>query len=98
MVETTTQSSFVAAKLPAFTAPAPEPEVENRILVVGGSYGGLSAVVNLLTLAYGGEHRPGIVTMPPLTGKPLKKGIRITMVDEKDGFCEYLLSRSVLNK
>lgn len=69
----------------------PEKAVEkpqNRVLVIGGAYAGLSAVIHLLELANGGEHRPTSITLPPVTGKPLRLPVQITMVDERDGFCK----------
>lgn len=69
----------------------PETVVEkpqNRVLVIGGAYAGLSAVIHLLELANGGEHRPTSVPLPPVTGKPLQSSVQITMVDERDGFCK----------
>lgn len=66
---------------------------QNRVLVIGGAYAGLSAVIHLLELANGGEHRPTSVPLPPVTGKPLRSSVQITMIDERDGFCK---SRSSL--
>ena len=60
----------------------------NRVLVIGGSYAGLSAVVNLLILAHGGAHAPSIVPFPELDGKPLESDVEITLVEEKDGWCK----------
>ncbi|OBT91746.2 hypothetical protein VE01_10205 [Pseudogymnoascus verrucosus] len=59
---------------------------QNRVLVIGGAYAGLSAVIHLLELANGGEHRPTSVPLPPVTGKPLRSSVQITMIDERDGF------------
>ncbi|KAL2886575.1 hypothetical protein HOO65_060405 [Ceratocystis lukuohia] len=65
--------------MPALIRPA------TRVLVVGGSYAGLSATVNLLDLASGLQprighseykHHPEAKTLP----------IEITIVDERDGF------------
>lgn len=61
---------------------------QNRVLVIGGAYAGLSAVINLLELANGAEHRLTTVKLPPVTGKPLRSPVQITMVDERDGFCK----------
>ena len=61
---------------------------QNRVLVIGGAYAGLSAVIHLLELANGGEHRPTSVPLPPVTGKPLRSSVQITIVDERDGFCK----------
>ncbi|KFX87151.1 hypothetical protein V490_08500 [Pseudogymnoascus sp. VKM F-3557] len=67
----------------------PEKAVEqpqNRVLVIGGAYAGLSAVIHLLELANGGEHRLTSVPLPPVKGIPLRTPVQITMVDERDGF------------
>lgn len=58
----------------------------NRVLVIGGNYAGLSAVVNLLQLAYGGAHAPSVVPFPKLDGKALDTDVEITLVDAKDGW------------
>lgn len=55
-----------------------------RVLVVGGSYAGLAATLNLLDLCSGKAPRftPDIEHFP----KPVP--IKVTLVDERDGFCE----------
>jgi hypothetical protein len=58
-----------------------------RVVVVGASYGGLTAVTNLLTLADGRDIKPGMVPTPPLD-TPLKKPLEIFLIDERDGFCQ----------
>src|SRR5690349_9933626 len=60
---------------------------QNRVLVIGGSYAGLSAVINLLALANGAQHRTTSAALPPVTGDPLQSPLQITLVEEKDGFC-----------
>lgn len=61
-----------------------------RVLILGGSYGGLSAALNLLDLS---QHKD------PRCGKKIEEtesdnlvrtpntNIDITIVDERDGFC-----------
>lgn len=70
----------------ATTSIHPKPKPTNRVLVIGGNYAGLSAVVNLLQLAYGGAHAPSIVPFPELDGKALDTDVEVTLVDERDGW------------
>jgi len=62
-----------------------------RVLVVGGSYGGLSAALNLQDLCSGRAPRCG---EPPKEGEPpaesFQVAVDITVVDERDGFCKLL--------
>lgn len=56
-----------------------------RVLVAGGSYGGLAMALNLLDLTKGKHAR--------FTGKEgvdetKKVDVRIKIVDERDGYCE----------
>jgi hypothetical protein len=57
-----------------------------KILVLGGSYGGLSTAVNLLRLCRGTtdstENIPGALMSPELN-------VEIKIVDERDGYCEF---------
>lgn len=60
-----------------------------RVLVIGGSYSGLAATVNLLDLSQGG--------FPRFTGAPEdgtapgpQLPVDITIVDERDGYCELI--------
>ena len=63
-----------------------------RVLVVGGSYGGLSAALNLQDLCRG---RPARCGPKPSDGEPQPEGpqfpVEITIIDERDGFCAFLL-------
>lgn len=56
-----------------------------RVLIVGGSYGGLSAALNLLDLSNGQRARFNYTpdAKPPASRIP----VHITIVDERDGFC-----------
>ena len=69
-----------------------------KVLVVGGSYGGLSAALNLQDLCHGRAPRCGPA---PVEGEPVdvvegepvdvverpQCAVDITIVDERDGFC-----------
>ena len=68
---------------------SPQQTIHSRphhIIVVGGSYGGLATVVSLLALADGKELPNGGNPMPGLDTIS-KQGLRITLIDERDGFC-----------
>lgn len=57
-----------------------------RVLIIGGSYGGLAAALTLIDLCQGRLPRfnsnPGVI--PPQHRIPVK----ITVVDERDGYCK----------
>ena len=72
---------------------SPHNETPFRVLVIGGSYAGLAAALNVLDLC---NSRPCRFTgetesFVPSPGIPVK----ITIVDERDGFCKLLLSREM---
>jgi NADH dehydrogenase FAD-containing subunit len=60
-----------------------------RVIIVGGSYAGLSVLQNVLRLNNG---EPLIQALPPGNGPDLpldarvRRGIHITLIDERDGF------------
>jgi hypothetical protein len=58
-----------------------------KVLVIGGSYGGLGATLNLLDLCNG--RQPRFAGDPPPLSGPGKIPVDITVVDEKDGYCEW---------
>lgn len=60
-----------------------------RVLVVGGSYAGLAATLNLLDLCNGKAPR----FTPDAEHTPQPVPIKLTIVDERDGFCETTISR-----
>jgi hypothetical protein len=64
---------------------SPTPAV-TRVLVVGGSYAGLSATVNLLDL---GNHLTPRFNYPTYQHdkEAPRTPIEVTIVDERDGFC-----------
>lgn len=67
-------------------ASAPMPLSRPRVLVVGGGYGGLSTVVNILNLSAGKPQLPSPVPLPELNAQP-KQPPEITLLDERDGIC-----------
>lgn len=60
-----------------------------RVLIVGGSYAGLAAATNLLDLSEGRLPRfnPMLERDARLS---YKVPVEITIVDERDGYCEYI--------
>ena len=58
----------------------------HRVLVVGGSYGGLSFIVNLLDLIDGKPARLTHDSLPDFAGRTSQRGVEITLLDERDGF------------
>lgn len=65
-----------------------------RVLVIGGSYAGLAATVNLIDLCDGKQPRFTSVFTQEEHPK-VKLPVDITIVDERDGYCKYLC-RSIL--
>lgn len=62
----------------------------HRVLVVGAAYGGLSAVVNLLDCIKGkGLRETYGVEAANFKDKRSKKGVEITVIDERDGYCMF---------
>jgi hypothetical protein len=59
-----------------------------KVLVIGGSYGGLAAALNLLDLCQGRPCRFSPEVIPEY--RPVIP-IQITIVDQRDGFCMYVL-------
>lgn len=59
-----------------------------KVLVIGGSYAGLAATVNLIDLCDG--EQPRFTSASTEEGSPKAKlPVDITIVDERDGYCEY---------
>ena len=59
----------------------------HRIFVIGGAYGGLSAIVTLLNILDDKPNRPCPVDLPVLPKVRSKQPWLITLLDERDGFC-----------
>ena len=70
------------------TASYPAELPVTKVLVVGGSYGGLSAAVNLLDI---NNHTTPRFNYPNYTWDPEapRTPIEVTLVDERDGFCTF---------
>jgi thioredoxin reductase len=59
-----------------------------KILIIGGSYAGLSAAVNLVDIHHGLQPRQS--REPYVHERHLPNhDIEITIIDERDGFCAY---------
>lgn len=61
-----------------------------RVLIAGGSYCGLSAAMNLRDLGDGRSPRMAGEPYPHHAELP-KVNFEITLVDERDGYCKYLI-------
>lgn len=57
-----------------------------HVLVIGGGYGGMSVISNLVNLSNGGKQLPCPVQIPELTSLPTTKP-NVTLLDERDGIC-----------
>ncbi|KAF2845540.1 FAD/NAD(P)-binding domain-containing protein [Plenodomus tracheiphilus IPT5] len=57
----------------------------HRVLIVGCAYGGISAVVNLLEYSQG-KARQSVYPGPDFKGARSKRGVEITVIDERDGY------------
>lgn len=71
------------------TASHPANPAVTRVLVVGGSYAGLSATINLLDLGNHVNPRFNYPNYKHDADAP-RTPIEVTIVDERDGFCETL--------
>lgn len=60
----------------------------HRVLVVGCAYGGISAVLNLLEYAQG-RARQSVYPGPDFKGARSRRGVEITVIDERDGYCAF---------
>jgi hypothetical protein len=58
-----------------------------KVLVVGCAYGGITAVCNLLDLERG-QARQSVYPGAEFGGRRSKSGLEITVIDERDGYCE----------
>lgn len=58
----------------------------HRVLIVGCAYGGISAVINLLEYSRG-TARQSVYPGPDFKGAQSKRGVEITVIDERDGYC-----------
>lgn len=58
-----------------------------RVLIIGGSYGGLTAALTLADLSRGKTAR--FSYNPDSKAPQARLPIQITVVDERDGYCMY---------
>jgi NADH dehydrogenase FAD-containing subunit len=77
------------SSLPATMGSLPDRQQPFRVLVAGGSYGGLSVALNLQDICRGLPARCG---PKPAEGEHVATpqfDVDITIVDERDGFCQF---------
>jgi hypothetical protein len=60
-----------------------------QVLVIGGGYGGISVISNLLNLSNGGKQLPCPVPIQEPERTPKAKP-RITLLAERDGICTLM--------
>lgn len=58
----------------------------HRVLVVGGSYAGLTFIGNFLDHIDGKPSRPSHRPLPDFAGMISQRGVEVTLLDERDGF------------
>jgi hypothetical protein len=82
---------MISKMLNSLKQPAAATIRQPHVVVIGGSYAGVSAVQNMLGLLHGGGLRPSPIPqripdlLPAVTP-------RITVLDRRDGFCQYCYS------
>src|ERR1700712_2964387 len=59
-----------------------------KVLVIGGSYGGVAAMLNILDLCNGTIPRSN-TNYKLRTDAPQHIPVNITLVDERDGYCKF---------
>ena len=62
-------------------------EAPIRVVVIGGSYAGLSAALNLYDYCNGKEARARL--HDPVGGSGIVIPVEIKLVDERDGYCTF---------
>jgi uncharacterized protein with NAD-binding domain and iron-sulfur cluster len=65
-----------------------EPQTPFKVLILGGSYAGLAAALNLVDFCHGRKNRFSIDEADNGTGKVIP--VQVTIVDPRDGFCMSL--------
>lgn len=67
-----------------------------QVLVLGGSYAGLAATVNLLDLCHGKPCRFAARYGNAVREEfPRNVPVKVTIVDERDGFCELKIQHAI---
>lgn len=59
-----------------------------KVLIIGGSYAGLAATLNLIDLCHGRKCRFNLDEKDQAPEKKIP--VRVTIVDERDGYCTLL--------
>lgn len=80
--------NILPATMPSFQDLETENPPSVKVLVIGASYGGLAAALNLLDLCSGRPARFKPADDALDLKAPLPIPIEIKLVDERDGYCE----------
>lgn len=67
--------------------PGLEEQPPFKVLIVGGSYSGLAATLNLVDLCHGRKCRFNLVEKDQAPGNKIP--VQVTIVDERDGYCMW---------
>jgi len=62
-----------------------------RILIVGAAYGGMTALLHFIDLCNGKQRPDHRADVPRFVGAVPVRGVDVTVLDERDGFCMFLL-------
>jgi len=62
-----------------------------RILIVGAAYGGITALMHFIDLCNGKQRPDHRTDVPKFEGAIPERGVDVTVLDERDGFCTYHL-------
>jgi hypothetical protein len=87
LLSPSTSSSFIPLNMPSNDGMLAVAR-SFRVLVIGGSYGGLSAALNLWDLSRGRLPRFNYAYDGPAPAHRIP--IQTTIVDERDGYCTHL--------
>jgi len=60
-----------------------------RILIVGAAYGGITALMHFIDLSNGNQRLDHRADVPNFEGAVPARGVDVTMLDERDGFCMF---------
>lgn len=78
----------MAHESPRYDEPDSMTSNTTKVLVIGGSYGGVAAILNILDLCNGNIPRSD-TKYKLRCDAPKHIPVHITLVDERDGYCEF---------
>jgi len=86
--------------MPSALPPIQPPEITAqrpwRILIVGAAYGGLTALMHFIDLSNAKQRPDHRADVPKFEGAVPARGVDVTVLDERDGFCMFSISQSFL--